>query len=70
MLLRTGLPDILLPLAQGEHKGLGVEFKIKPNKPTENQKQVAERLSAQGSRVEVCYNFEEAKGLLEDYLKP
>lgn len=39
------------------------------NKPTAKQKEWIDTLRTTGNRVEVCYSFEEAKAVAEDYLK-
>ena len=67
--LRSGVPDICLPTAHGDYIGLFIELKIKPNKPTGNQKQWLRALREAGHFTAVCYTWEEAKDLIEDYLR-
>ena len=75
---RSGVPDLLLPVsAQGFH-GLFIEMKRSVDRPkkkggkgslSESQLWWRDHLTRQGYRVEVCYGFEEARQVLEDYLK-
>ena len=67
--LKSGVPDVCLPTAHGGYIGLYIEMKVKPNKPTENQKQWLRKLREQGHLTAVCYSWEEAKQLIEQYIK-
>ena len=67
--LRPGVPDICLPTAHGKYIGLYIEMKVKPNKPTENQKSWLRALREAGHMTAVCYSWEEAKNLIEEYLR-
>lgn len=67
--VKTGVPDMFLPVARGEYHGLFIELKIKPNKTTENQDVWIAELKKQGYKVEVCYGWKEASVTLEKYLK-
>ena len=53
--LKAGVPDVCLPTAHGGYIGLYIEMKVKPNKPT-------------GHFTAICYSWEEAKELIEEYL--
>ena len=66
--LKSGVPDVCLPTAHGGYIGLYIEMKVKPNKPTENQKQWLRALREAGHFTAVCYTWEEAKNLIEEYL--
>jgi hypothetical protein len=66
--LKTGVPDLVLPVARQGHHGLYIEMKRKPNKIGPNQQIWIDRLRAQGNRVEVCFSAEEAMTVLRDYL--
>ena len=66
--LKPGVPDVCLPTAHGGYVGLYIEMKVKPNKPTENQKQWLRALREAGHFTAVCYTWEEAKNLIEEYL--
>ena len=67
--LKSGVPDVCLPTAHGGYIGLYIEMKVKANKPTENQKQWLRKLREQGHLTAVCYSWEEAKQLIEQYIK-
>ena len=66
--LKPGVPDVCLPTAHGGYIGLYIEMKVKPNKPTDNQKQWLRALREAGHFVAVCYTWEEAKDLREEYI--
>lgn len=66
--LKPGVPDIHLPVARGSYIGLYIELKCGRNKPTENQKRWLRDLRKAGHLTAVCYGWEQAKKLIEDYL--
>ncbi len=66
--MRTGVPDLVLPVARGGFHALYIEMKRHPNKVSDNQQKWIERLRAQGNRVEVCWSANEAITLLRSYL--
>ena len=66
--VKAGVPDLCLPVARGAFHGLYIELKIKGNKPTTKQRDWIERLREQGYKAEVCYGWEEASGVILDYL--
>ena len=66
--VKPGVPDICLPVARGEYHGLWIEMKAGRNKPTAPQVQWHMRLSQQGHRVAVCYSWEAARDVIEEYL--
>ena len=65
--LRSGFPDLLIPLARGGYHGLFIEMKYGKNKTTKEQKEWLERLSAEGYACAVCYNAAEAIKTIESY---
>lgn len=67
--LKSGVPDVCLPAAHGGYIGLYIEMKVKPNKPTENQKRWLRALRSAGHCTAVCYSWDEARELIEKYLK-
>lgn len=84
MRLRTGAPDILIfepKITRGtdgvhtvvieyiKYCGLAIEFKIKPNKLSDNQKYCLEKLVEKKWKAVACYTFEEAQKIIDDYLK-
>ena len=66
--MKSGVPDICLPTAHGGYIGLYIEMKVKPNKPTENQKEWLRDLRRAGHFTAIAYSFEEAQKLIEEYL--
>lgn len=66
--VRAGVPDICLPVGRGNYISLYIEMKVKPNKPSDNQKLWIEKLRKYGNKVEVCYSWEEAKNEIIKYL--
>lgn len=65
--LRSGFPDLLVPLARGGYHGLFIEMKYGKNKTTKEQKEWLECLSAEGYACAVCYNAAEAIKTIESY---
>ena len=65
--LRSGFPDLLVPLTRGGYHGLFIEMKYGKNKTTKEQKEWLERLSAEGYACAVCYNAAEAIKTIESY---
>lgn len=66
--VKSGVPDLCLPVARGEYHGLFIEMKAGRNKPTAPQVQWHMRLSQQGYRVAVCWGWEAAREVIEEYL--
>lgn len=67
--VKSGVPDLCLPVARGGYHGLYIEMKVKPNKPSAHQKKWIENLSAQGYKAVVCYGWEEAAQIILDYMQ-
>jgi len=66
--VKSGVPDIFLPVPRGAHHGLFIEMKVGSNRPTANQKQWIEELKRQGYFVAVCYGWVDAREITERYL--
>ena len=66
--VKSGLPDMFLPVPKGSFYGLWIELKVGKNKTSENQDKWLYELCSQGYRCEVCYGFDEAVSVLKDYL--
>lgn len=66
--VKSGVPDLCLPVARKEYHGLYIEMKVGKNKPSDNQKRWISDLNEQGYRAEVCYGWEEAAKVISDYL--
>ncbi len=67
--VKSGVPDIMLPVACGKFHGLFIEMKVGKNKLSENQMLWSEQLIIAGYLVQVCYSSNEAIYLIEQYLK-
>ena len=67
--VKSGVPDLCLPVPRGGFAGLYIEMKYGKNKPTDNQREWIADLKEQGYKVVVCYGGTEATAVLEEYLK-
>jgi len=65
--VKAGMPDLLI-FERGTYSGLAIELKIKPNRPTENQERCLDFLAMCGWQCHVCYDFDEAKKIIDNYL--
>lgn len=67
--LKTGVPDICLPVARGGHHGLYIELKRRRNsRVTKEQLDWIAELVAQGYVAAVCRGCDEAISLITGYL--
>lgn len=66
--VKSGVPDLCLPVARGGYHGLYIELKVKGNKASDNQKRWISDLISQGYRAEVAYGWEAASEILVEYL--
>ena len=66
--VKSGVPDICLPVAKGRFHGLYIEMKVGKNKPTANQIMWIDSLLAEGYQAKVCYGWQESVKVIEDYL--
>ena len=66
--LKSGVPDICLPVARGGYIGLYIEMKAGKNKLTDNQEKWLNDLTREGNFTAVCYGWEQAKEVIEKYL--
>jgi hypothetical protein len=68
--VKSGVPDICLPYANGEHHGLYIELKRKEGGVVSaNQKRWITALTKRGYLAKVCYGFEEARETILEYIK-
>lgn len=67
--VKSGVPDLCLPVPKGGYAGLYIEMKYGKNKTTENQDKWLEALKKQGYKTTICYSGAEATEQLEEYLK-
>ena len=66
--VKSGVPDLCLPVARGGNHGLYIELKAGKNTTTENQRRWLEYLRQQGYYTAVCYGWQKAAELIERYL--
>lgn len=67
--VKSGVPDLMLPIKRGGYSGLFIELKkIKGGKVSEEQREWLDHLRSQGFGAIVCYGWLEAKQTLIDYL--
>jgi len=72
--VRKGMPDLLIfenkgiPALDYFKNGLAIELKIKPNKPTTEQLDILEKLQYRGWRTAICFSFDEAKEVIDNFL--
>ena len=82
--VKSGVPDCMIFTPKGRFKGLALELKItkdngfkkngEPRKPTkgvlsDNQREWLINLTASGWETKVAYSFDEAKLIIDNYLK-
>jgi len=66
--VKAGVPDICLPVARGRYHGLYIELKAGKNTVTDNQSRWLTELTKQGYCTAVCYGWESASKVIEEYL--
>lgn len=66
--VKPGVPDLFLPVAKGIYHGLFIEMKAAKGRPSNVQKEWLRQLAHQGFKTAVCYGWEEAKEVIEEYL--
>lgn len=66
--MKSGVPDICLPVPRCGYGALFIEMKYGRNRPTKNQERWIAGLRRLGNAAEVCYNWQEAAALIENYL--
>lgn len=68
--VKSGVPDLCLPVARGKYHALYIELKRESGgKVSGTQAEWLQRLREQGNCAEVCKGFEEARRLLLWYLE-
>ena len=66
--VKSGVPDLFLPVPKGGYHGLYIEMKVNKNKPTDNQIKWLSALSSFGYATSVCYSAKEARDKIEKYI--
>lgn len=67
--LKAGFPDITVAIPRSPYHGLYIEFKRHPNKMSKEQLDWQERLTRAGYHYRVCWSFEEAREVVENWMK-
>lgn len=67
--VKAGVPDLSLPVPKGGYHGLYIELKAHNNTLSYNQEEWLKKLSGYGYYSAVCWGWEQAKNIIEKYLK-
>lgn len=67
--VKKGVLDLCLPVRRGRYTCLYIEMKFGKNKPTQEQLDFIAFVEGQGAKCVVCHSWEEAKTVIENYLK-
>ena len=68
--VKSGVPDLCLPVSRGGFHGLYIEMKReRGNMPTAHQKEWIAALERQGYKAVVCHGWEAAAQTIIDYLR-
>lgn len=67
--LKSGVPDLCLPVSCGKYHALYIEMKRKGGKPSPKQLNWIDWLNLYGNRAVVCEGWEQAAKEIERYLK-
>ena len=65
--LRSGFPDLFVPLARGGYHGLFIEMKAEGGRATPDQKKWVDKLNSYGYRATVCVGADAAINELNQY---
>jgi hypothetical protein len=65
---KPGVPDVWLPVSRRYYHGLVIEMKVKPNRPSDEQRAWLAALEAADYAVHVCYSAIEAEAVILHYL--
>ena len=68
--VKSGVPDLRLPIPSGGYHGLFVEMKAGRGRLTADQKKWIQALNDLGYKSVVAHGWEDAKCQILDYLKP
>lgn len=67
--VKSGVPDIFLPIPRGKAHGLWIEMKrVRSGHLTPKQQEWIELLTSQGYIAHVCYGWEQASKVITAYL--
>ena len=66
--VKSGVPDLELPVSRGGYTGLHIEMKTPDGRVSDTQKWWLSELQGQGRMCAVCYGYKQAIEILEGYL--
>lgn len=66
--VKRGVPDIFLPVARAHYHGIYIELKSSMGRPSKEQLAWIVALKAEAYCAEICYGWDEARKILEEYL--
>ena len=66
--VKSGVPDLFIPIIQGKIGGMFLEMKRKGGKLSDVQKFWLNQLEEEGYRVKVAFSVDEAIKAIEDYI--
>jgi len=66
--VRSGVPDVCVPIPSGMYPGLYIEFKVRPNSLSDAQKAFIKALLKIGHLVVVAWSADEAIQIVREYL--
>lgn len=66
--VKSGVPDLHLPVARGGYHSLYIELKAANGRVSENQSEWLAALNQQGNKAVACYGWEQAAQAIKDYL--
>lgn len=68
--MKKGFPDFFIYEPRGIYHGLAIELKrVKGSKVSDEQKECLKALETRGYKAEVCKGFDEAKKVIDNYLR-
>lgn len=67
--VKSGVPDLALPVPSGDHHGLYIELKAENGKPSENQLWWRDELAKQDYAAVICYGWQQAAEVILKYLR-
>lgn len=66
--VKSGVPDLCLPVPRGKYHGLYIELKAGKNKASQKQREWLRALREQNYAAMVCYGCDEAIEVITQYL--
>ena len=67
--VKSGVPDLFLPISKSGAHGLFIEMKVPGGRVSPEQKKWINELKKQGYAAVVCFGWDEAREVLEKYLR-